>query len=283
MKTATICLALLAVPAAAQEVFPLASLLEATHIHGIAASGKGPDRVTLATHHGVFSVDLAAKTAAPIGASRDDFMGFSPVPSRPEEAFASGHPAGGGNLGVIRTTDGGQTWQQVSEGVGGPVDFHNMEVSRADPAVIYGLTHDGAVQRSADAGRTWAMTGTAPDKLIDIATTQSAADTIYAGTEDGLFVSTDSGATWSALVEGKPVTTVDEGPDGTLRATIFGRGAVGVAVDGTTKPLTAEVPDGYLLYLATVGTDPLRLMALSGGGALVISDDGGRSWRNALD
>ena len=42
------------------------------------------------------------------------------------------------------------------------------------------------------------------------------------------------------------------------------------------------LPDGYLLYLTSTFADPLRLAALSAKGRLVLSDDGGATWRDAL-
>lgn len=277
-------LALLATPAAAQDSLPLADLLGSTHIHGIAPNGSGGETVTLATHHGLFALDLATGTATRIGTSQDDFMGFSAVSDDPARALASGHPETGGNLGVIATKDGGVTWQHVSDAIGGPVDFHNMEISRADPSVIYGVSHDGAVQRSVDGGVDWSVTGQAPERLIDIATSASDAATLYAATEGGLFLSRDSGATWQAATAlTDPVTSVDAGADGVLRASVFGKGLITLAPDGTTSTLTPDLPDGYLISLASVRKDPHRLMALSAKGRPVLSDDGGATWRDASD
>lgn len=275
----------LPIAAHAQETLPLAELLSSTHIHGIAAGPSGPDSATLATHHGIFAIDLAAQTARAMGTSRDDFMGFSPVPGAPGQAFASGHPATGGNLGVIRTTDGGASWVPVSAGLGGPVDFHNMEVSRADAAVIYGIGHDGAVQRSTDGGENWAITGTAPKTLIDIATSARDANRIYAATEVGLFASADAGATWQALLPTPaPVSTVDMGADGTLRAVQLGQGLIEVEeTTGAVTPVAPNLPGGYLLSLSVTQADPLRLMALSADGALLVSDSGGVTWRAVVE
>ncbi|MGL4320351.1 MAG: WD40/YVTN/BNR-like repeat-containing protein [Paracoccaceae bacterium] len=276
-----------ALPMAAQaeETLPLAELLSNTHIHGIAAGLSGPNSAMLATHHGIFTIDLAAKTALLQGSSRDDFMGFSQVPGAPDRAFASGHPATGGNLGVIRTEDGGASWVAVSDGIGGPVDFHNMEVSRADAAVIFGISHDGAVQRSTDFGETWAITGTAPEKLIDVATSARDPNRLYAATESGLFASSDAGVTWQRLLPTTaPVSTVDLGADGKLRAVQLGQGLIEVdEATGSVTPVTADLPGGYLLYLAVTQANPLRLMALSAEGALVVSDDGGTLWRAAVE
>lgn len=273
--------ALLAGPAGAQETRSLADVLNATHVHGIGSGTNGADSLTLATHHGLWAVDMIARTASRIGSSPDDFMGYSAVAGSPGAAFASGHPAGDGNIGVITTADGGATWTHVSDGLGGPVDFHNMEVSRADPSIIYGIGHDGRVQRSSDSGKTWEATGQVPDKLIDIATSATEAATIYAATELGLYRSLDKGATWTEVVTGAPFTTVDLGADGVLRAVQYGKGVLSIGADGTATLLGTDLPDGYLLYLASISADPHRLAALSGTGRLMLSEDGGSTWSDA--
>ena len=117
------------------------ALAEDSHFHGLAVDPTDPSRLYLATHHGLYAVapDGTAERLSPV----QDFMGFTPHPSEPSTLYASGHPAGGGNLGFIVSGDAGRTWTQLSPGVGGPVDFHQMDVSPADPKTIYGA-HGGA-------------------------------------------------------------------------------------------------------------------------------------------
>jgi hypothetical protein len=275
-------IALVATPVAAQQTMPLSDLMATTHVHGIGPGVGGLDSLTLATHDGLWAVDLDSDTATRLGQSQDDFMGYSAVPGSPGTAFASGHPATGGNLGIIRTEDAGQTWVPVADGLDGPVDFHNMEVSRADPAMIYGIGHDGRVQRSADGGHSWDASGQAPEKLIDIATSPEDAKFLYAATEAGLFSSLDQGATWTAVIEGVPVSTVDAGADGVVRAVDLGQGLITVGAGGETTLISGDLPDGYLLFLTTTSRDPLRLAALSAKGRLVVSDDGGITWIDVL-
>ncbi|MBN8631640.1 MAG: hypothetical protein J0L76_12365 [Rhodobacterales bacterium] len=275
-------IATLAAPAAAEEAIPLADLLSKTHIHGIAPGAGGIDSLTLATHDGLWAVDLAGQRATRLGLSRDDFMGYSTVPGSTGTAYASGHPVTGGNLGVIRSDDAGTSWTHVSDGLNGPVDFHNMEVSRADPAVIYGIGHDGVVQRSGDGGLSWEASGQAPDKLIDIATSAEDAATLYAATETGLLLSRDKGASWSAILDDAPVSTVDVGADGVVRAVDLAQGLITIGPALEIVPVSNDLPDGYLLLLATISTAPHRLAAMSAKGRLVVSDDGGHSWRDAL-
>jgi photosystem II stability/assembly factor-like uncharacterized protein len=275
-------IALLATPAMAQDTLPLPELMSATHVHGIGPGSGGADSLTLATHNGLWAVDLASGTATRLGGSQDDFMGYSAVLGSPGTAYASGHPATGGNMGVIRTDDAGQSWTHVSDGLDGPVDFHNMEVSRADPLVIYGIGHDRRVQRSLDGGVTWEATGEAPEKLIDIATAPGDVARIYGATEAGLFLSPDDGATWQPVIAGVPVSTVDAGADGVVWAVDLSRGLVALGEGGEITPVSTDLPDGYLLFLTTTSVDPLRLAALSAKGRLVVSQDGGASWTDAL-
>ena len=90
--------------------------------------------------------------ATRISDNQNDYMGFTPHPSDSNVFYASGHPASGGNTGFAVSEDGGRTWRQLSKGVRGPVDFHRMDVSRADPGVIYGVYR--GLQVSRDGGHT---------------------------------------------------------------------------------------------------------------------------------
>jgi photosystem II stability/assembly factor-like uncharacterized protein len=132
----------------------VAALSKETHFHGIAVDPSDPSRLYLATHHGLFLTSPDG-TATRISDNANDYMGFTPHPTDSSLLYASGHPAGGGNMGVILSEDGGKTWQQLSPGAQGPVDFHAMTISRADPNVIYGLyVHGGGIQVSRDGGKT---------------------------------------------------------------------------------------------------------------------------------
>lgn len=133
----------------------------------------------MATHYGMYAAAPDGK-ARQVSTTSEDFMGFTAVPGNREILFASGHPALGGNLGFIASEDGGASWTQVSEGAGGPVDFHALTVSAADPQVLYGYFH--GIQISTDGGKTWAKAGPAPEKLIDLAASATDANTLYAGT-----------------------------------------------------------------------------------------------------
>ena len=170
------------------EAETLQELAQRTHFHGIAFTRAGSAELTIASHHGLFAV-VADGTVQQVSPTQD-FMGFAPDPSDPLSYFASGHPATGGNSGFLRSRDGGANWTQLSEGAGGPVDFHQMAVSYANSAVIYGSFGD--IQTSIDGGSTWAVSGSAPDDLIALEASSLDANRLYAATEGGLFQSENS-------------------------------------------------------------------------------------------
>lgn len=260
--------------AAAQSV-AVSDLATQTHIHGLAVDRTDPGRLLIATHHGLFRA--AADGEAERISVVQDFMGFTPHPDDPGTLYASGHPAEGGNLGFVRSDDGGRTWGEVSPGAGGPVDFHQMTVSPADPQTIYGA--HGGLQVSHDAGETWSLVGPVPERLIDLAAAAGDPRTLYAATERGLSVSGDGGATWEEVLEGAPVSMVEVAPDGTLYAFVLGRGLLSWQ-EGSSEfeTVRSDWGDQFLLHLAIDPDDPQRLYGATRDGAILASTDGGQSW-----
>ncbi|CAD7053628.1 Ycf48-like protein [Pseudorhizobium halotolerans] len=262
-------------PATVAETVSVLELQERTHVHGLAVDRRSPDQLLIATHHGLFrsGPDGQVELVSPV----QDFMGFTPDPTDPSRLFASGHPAGGGNLGFIASSDNGVTWQQVAAGVDGPVDFHQMTVSAADPKMIYGAY--GALQVTRDAGKTWSIAGPLPQKLIDLAASAASPDTVYAATEGGLLASLDGGQSWQEILAGAPVSLVEVTPDGSLYAFVLGRGLVRSAeADLDFKTVSDSWGDRILLHLAVDRADKSRMFAASHKGAILASTDGGKTW-----
>lgn len=259
----------------ATEVVAVSELARQTHIHGLAVDVQEPTHLLIATHHGLFRAgpDGNAQRVSPV----QDFMGFNPHPIDPSTLYASGHPPSGGNLGFIASTDKGKSWRQVSPGVNGPVDFHQMTVSPADPKTIYGSYR--GLQLSRDAGKTWTLVGATPDKLSDLAASARSPDTLYAATEAGLLVSTDAGKTWKPLLEGAPVTLVEMTPGGIIYAFVVGRGLV-TSTEGSAdfKTLSNDFGGGVLIHLTSDAKNPDRLFAATGRGRVLSSTDKGRTW-----
>jgi hypothetical protein len=254
-----------------------APLGEFSHVHGVGFDPSEPGSILLATHHGVFRANPDG-TAVAVSTDSNDYMGFSIDPGNSGRLLASGHPAGGGNMGVIVSHDGGVTWTQLAKGVGGPVDFHAIAISRADPNVVYGL--HGDIQISRDGGSTWVVAGRAPGRVIDLAASASEADHVYAGTATGLMLSTDAGETWSPF--GPPdvaVTMIETAFDGSVYAFFYGAGLFRLsAAEGNWHQLAGAFGDTYVLHLAVDPNDASHLVAITEKSAVLESADGGQTW-----
>jgi photosystem II stability/assembly factor-like uncharacterized protein len=267
---------------AARAELTVEQLAARTHFHGIAVDTGNASRLFLATHHGLFAVTPDGK-ASRISATSDDFMGFTAHPTDPLVLYASGHPEIGGNLGLIVSRDGGRNWTRLSAGLGGPVDFHQMDVSKADPNVIYGVYGD--IQRSDDGGRTWRGIGPPPDDLIRLAASRQAVETLYAATQKGLLKSTDAGRTWQiAHLVSRPATMVYVTHAGDAYAFMVGTGLLRAKSETADwEVVSPGLGRDVILHLAADPKDNRRLYAVAYDTQertqrLVASGDGGVSW-----
>jgi hypothetical protein len=257
----------------------IAALAKDTHFHGIAVDPADSSRVYLATHHGLYVMGIDGR-AQRISEVRD-YMGFTAHPTNATVLFASGHPAGGGNLGFIVSRDGGRTWTKLSDGIGGPVDFHQMDVSKADPRVIYGVYQ--SLQRSTDGGQTWQVVGPAPADIIALAASSVEINTLYAATQSGLKQSTDGGRTWKTLTD-QPTTMVHVTRDGAVYAFMIGTGLVRASERNFAwRVLGKGFGDEYLLHFAADPRDPKQLYAVTYNSrtrtqGVIASRDGGEHW-----
>ncbi len=170
------------------------------HAHGLAVDRSNPDNVYIATHDGLYLLKTGSTTELfSVGVARDDYMGFTAHPTESTVFFSSGHPRTGGNIGFQKSTDSGKSWQKVSDGLEGPVDFHTMTVSAANPDIVYGSYH-GKLQRSLDGGKTWEAL-TLPFIPVGFATNKDDANLVYGASPQGLFRSEDQGKTWQPIID----------------------------------------------------------------------------------
>lgn len=247
------------------------------HIHGLIVDAERPKRLYLATHSGLFLTSPNG-TATRAGGSQDDLMSFAANPIDANVFYASGHPPGGGNLGVLISRDRGWSWERLAPGAGGPVDFHAMDVSHANPKVIYGIYQ--GLQVSRDAGRTWRVVGKLPKDTFDLAVSARDPDTVYAATRGGLYVSKDGGQNWApANMQRRPATMVYVAGSGQIYVFIYGVGLLAGDDENQTWELrSSDFADRYLTHMATDPSNPDILHVVSDTGAIVTSRDGGRTW-----
>jgi hypothetical protein len=131
-----------------------------------------------------------------------------------------------------------------------------------DPAyggVIYAATQDDGVLRSDDRGQTWVAAGLQGQIVKSLAVSPHEPGVLYAGTKPArVFVTRDGGASWTDLQSFRQI-----------RGYRFWRSP-------------SEPPDwrAYVSNIALSPTDPEVVLAGVEFGAVVRSEDGGKTWSN---
>ncbi|MDP3988901.1 MAG: hypothetical protein Q8P93_01550 [bacterium] len=259
----------------------LTPVISFSHSHGIAVDTTDATKVYIATHEGLYLLQND-KDLYQIGKTRDDLMGFSAHPTNANTFFSSGHPTRGGNIGFQKTTDGGITWERLSGGLGGPVDFHSMTVSQVNPDIVYGF-YGNKLQRSIDGGRSWeyAKGIVAPISLSSDPKNESI---IYASTQNGAMISNDKGDTWqsvSSQLEGGLVSVFVVDPFSTY-ILIFSEklGGMGKSIDGgkNWEKLPETFGGEVVLYVSYSKSTIGIVYALTNKNSLYKSNDSGATW-----
>lgn len=243
------------------------------HVHGLGID-PADGAIYVAGHYGLFKV-TSTETAQRVAGRIQDHMGFTVT--GPRTFLASGHPpAGSGrspHLGLIRTTDAGLTWTSVSHD--GTADFHSLQPAGES---LYAFdSQTGKVWRSADGGATWNQ-GTAK-QVIDLGASAAQPYQLYATTPEGLLVSHDGGANFTAVGRTPLLSHVDVPAKGVL----VGAGADG-AIHTSDDGGATWVKGGRLPGQASAFTaiDGQRLLAALKDGTVLESRNGGRDFSVAF-
>jgi hypothetical protein len=217
--------------------------------------------------------------------------------------------------GVLKSTDGGNTWT-LNQGPFGFGDFCSnasiaaIAVQPTNSNVVLAGTEYCGLFRSTDGGLTWSQPATAPNNIQgnSIIFDPSTPTTVYGsfgyifgGGTPGVYKSTDSGATWT-LMNGSGSTTLPAGGRETLALAASSSSTLYVAIqdpnnlgsllgiykstDGAnTWTQLTNAPDycyaqcWYDMPLAVSPVNPNVVYAGGGGSTLIyVSLDGGNTW-----
>jgi photosystem II stability/assembly factor-like uncharacterized protein len=176
--------------------------------------------------------------------------------------------------GLLRTSDGGRTWQRIPLGISEQIS--TLVVSPRNSNVVVAATALGFF-RSTDGGDTWVQisAGLGDVQVHTVAFVPSDDNVIFAATPQGLFRSGDQGVTWGRATGGIPwadITGLAIHPDGrTMYASDFTRGGVFRSIDagGTWERMASEgLASERIWTLAVDPGAPERLLAASPTGGL---------------
>ncbi len=117
--------------------------------------------------------------------------GLAVDPTDSDIVYAAGYP------GFHRTTDGGNTWEQITTGMSGYT--YTVVVDADDPNTVYAGGANG-VFMSTNRGDEWSDLGLTGVNAVLIDPQDHAC--LYAGTEAGVYTTTNTGGTWTAMSDG---------------------------------------------------------------------------------
>lgn len=155
------------------------------------------------------------------------------------------------------TTDGGKTWNKKNTNIKGLPAFawvSSIEASPYDKNVVYATFDNHAmgdmktyIYRSNDMGATWTSLGTPDLKGFahKIKQDTERRDLLFLGTEYGLWLSFDNGASWMIYKAGDfpPVSVRDIALDKKTSAIVIATHGRGICVLDDLRPLRALTPD----------------------------------------
>jgi len=216
-------------------------------------------------------------------------------PSNPATVFAAT------STGIFKTANGGDSWSAANSGVTG-ASVSALAIAPSSPATLYVGSYDSGVFRSTNGGASWtAISNGLPGHATALAVDSSNPATVYAGiggagvaggSGDGVYKSTDGGASWNAVNNGiaasprgvHALAIAPSDPSVLYMATGGGGEGLTAAIYSSTNAgadwtastgLPANAPTNVL---AIDPSNPATVYAGTNGSGIFKSTDGGASW-----
>ena len=274
------------------------------------ATGENTNLRSAMAGEGVFKSTDAGATWKRVGLERSEKIGRMAIDPRNSDVVwvAAQGPlwSAGGERGLYKTTDGGQTWKavlQVSENTGVTdvvLDPRNADVvyaatyqRRRNPGILIGGGPEGAIYKSTDAGATFRkLTAGLPTRdmgRIALGVSPQNPDVVYAsitaqGDASGFYRSSDRGETWTKQGNwntGDPQYYGEIFPDPFHFDRVCALAVTNMCTSDGGKTFTAV---NWSVHVDNhhIGFDPTDSLHLWSGndGGLYESLDGGATWRH---
>lgn len=266
--------------------------LHVDHIHGLGYPASG-DALMVASHHGpVLFEDGVWKEAT---SEKHDYMGFQAVA---DGFVSSGHPEPGSDyenpLGLLKSTNYGETFKQYT--FAGEIDFHYLaasyntnriyvfnEMPTDELANGFFYTDDyGTTMTAMDMG------GFEAKMMSNIAAHPENPETLAIGTERGLYVSTDSGDSFSLVNSDLYITYVTLSSTHAFVATVNEKKKVELhqieldSNEGEKLSILELTEENAITFIAQHPTNEKELSFVTLQNDVYQSTDGGTTWSQLL-
>lgn len=261
------------------------------HDHGHALAFSSNGKALLAPSHTGLAVYENGVWSEAAGA----IQGFSGFSVTQRAIYASGHstagiPSGHEPVGLLRSSNGGETWQALAPALAGKADFRIMAASYGSNALYVVNAEANAVMptagiyRTDDEGKTWRRASSRGllGEIHGLAAHPSEAGVIAAATGRGLYLSLDGGENFSVRDRKQPVTAVSFDASG--KSIRYARAISGEVIEAELKgggQRTLRLPRlkrDYVTCLAQNPKDERVLAFATRRRDVYITNDGGRKW-----
>lgn len=203
-------------------------------------------------------------------------------PQNPQVMYATGH-----GLAVIKSTNGGTTWETKDRGLSGD-SVEALAIDVNNSSQIYAWVLNDGLYRSADAGESWQRVSDGPkdQEIRSLASvgypTGMGGIWLYAGLDTGIVKSPDCFCGWDKLLnaglpENKRIYSVAADPESFK--TLYAGTQEGVFKTEDAGENWRRVKAGIADAIVTVNpSNPKHVYALSSDGILWASRDAGSTW-----
>lgn len=262
------------------------------HVHTLIQNSQD-NSLLLGTHEGLFKSSDGGKTFKKVGTKGEvnamDFMNFAYDPTN-KIIFAGGH-----DLGVIKSTDGGVTWIKTDSGVKGS-DIHALAINPLDNTHLFAFSVGNGVFATKDGAKSWYRVDDGPDnpstRAFGYMGTPSSMDRsmqtdkttnigyLWAGTGGGLYSSFACFCGWTkteGISDNATIYTLASDPVNKSRMLAGTKDGIFETIDeGKTFTQISDIKD--MAALTFDSSNPRVVYAATSSGVIYRSDDDGKNW-----
>ncbi len=261
--------------------------LRNTSIHAMEQSSKNPNLILVGTTEGLWKSENSGEDWKKIESTTTPNATIDSIAIDPRDENTI---YAGTWWRAYKTTDGGKNWRLIKNGMIDDSDVFAITIDPRNPDHVIASACSG-IYESFNKGDLWKKIQGIPSqsrRTRDILQHPSVAGTVYAGTTEGFWMTTNSGKSWVITTQKDlEINSIAVHPDEPNRVFI-GTNNYGVLVSNDGGRNFSPTNDNFssrFAYTVTADVEqPNRLYATThntatGGGFLFISNDGGTTWQ----